>query len=114
MADQTDLFRVDSFVTFEEFDSSQQVHTKIKASVSRLDELSIVFDYQGEVTAQDTQEILDKISRLPARALATAEATNYPGRAENPREKPKEVMPDQSCCCLRQHASGERRDFNPG
>jgi hypothetical protein len=54
---------------------------KIKASVSRLDELSIAFDYQGEVTAQDAQESLDKISRLHARALA-AEATNNVERAK--------------------------------
>src|SRR5207237_3880998 len=34
---------------------SNLLKRKIKASVSRLDELSISFDYDGEVTAQDAQ-----------------------------------------------------------
>jgi hypothetical protein len=55
---------------------------KIKASVSRLDELSIAFDYEGEVTAADAQEILDKISRLYVRATEAAEAASTPARAE--------------------------------
>jgi hypothetical protein len=55
---------------------------KIKASVTRLDELSIAFDYEGEVTAQDAQEILDKISRLYGRALDAAEVASTPARAE--------------------------------
>jgi hypothetical protein len=55
---------------------------KIKASVSRLDDLTIAFGYEGEVTAQDAQEILDKISRLYGRALAEAEAAARPERAE--------------------------------
>jgi len=46
---------------------------KIKASISRLDELTIAFDYEGEVTAQDAQEILDRIARLHARALDAAQ-----------------------------------------
>jgi hypothetical protein len=46
---------------------------KIKATIARLDELSIAFDYDGEVSAQDAQEILDKISRLHGRALDAAE-----------------------------------------
>ena len=37
---------------------------KIRPSVSRLDELSIAFDYEGEVTAQDAEEILAKIVGL--------------------------------------------------
>ena len=46
---------------------------KIKASISRLDELTIAFDYEGEVTAQDAQEILDRIARLHARAFDAAQ-----------------------------------------
>jgi hypothetical protein len=34
---------------------------KINASLARLDDLTIAFDYEGEVTARDAQEILDKI-----------------------------------------------------
>jgi hypothetical protein len=61
---------------------SNLLKRKIKASVSRLDELSIAFDYEGEVTAQDAQEILDKIARLYGRALETAETATCPKRAE--------------------------------
>src|SRR5215475_4150073 len=55
---------------------------KIKASLSRLDELSIMFEYEGEVTAQDAQEILDKIYRMYGRALESAEETNNAERVE--------------------------------
>jgi hypothetical protein len=46
---------------------------KIKSTVTRLDELTIAFDYEGEVTAQDAQEILDKIAALHQRAVEAAE-----------------------------------------
>jgi hypothetical protein len=36
--------------------------------VTRLDELSVAFDYNGEVTAADAQEVLDKIVSLHTRA----------------------------------------------
>jgi hypothetical protein len=55
---------------------------KIKATVTRLDELSIAFDYEGEVTAQDAQEVLDKITALYRRALDAVEAAANPARAE--------------------------------
>jgi len=61
---------------------SNLLKRKIKASVSRLEELSINFDYDGEVTAQDAQAILDKISALHARGLAAAESTRRPERAQ--------------------------------
>ena len=55
---------------------------KIKATVSRLDELSIAFDYEGEVTAQDAEEILGKIAALYGRVLDAAEAAAGRERAE--------------------------------
>jgi hypothetical protein len=55
---------------------------KIKATVTRLDELTISFDYDGEVTAHDAQEILDKIAALFGRALEAAEKASSPQRAE--------------------------------
>jgi hypothetical protein len=61
---------------------SNLLKRKIKSTVSRLDELSITFDYEGEVTAQDAQEILDKISRLYGRALEAAETAARPERAD--------------------------------
>ncbi len=45
---------------------------KIKASLSNVDELGISFDYTGEVTASDAEEILEKITSLHRRALHAA------------------------------------------
>jgi hypothetical protein len=61
---------------------SNLLKRKIKSTVTRLDELTIAFDYEGEVTAQDAQEILDKIAQLYKRAAETAEAASPPQRAE--------------------------------
>ncbi len=61
---------------------SNLLKRKINASVSRLDELTIAFDYEGEVTGQDAQEILDKISRLYGRTLQAADAARVPARAD--------------------------------
>jgi hypothetical protein len=55
---------------------------KIRPTVSRLDELSIAFDYEGEVTAQDAEQILGKIVSLHTRALRVAETTSNPQRAD--------------------------------
>lgn len=60
---------------------SNLLKRKVKASLSRLEELGITFEYEGEVTAQDAEEILEKIRRLHTRALATAEAAPNPERA---------------------------------
>jgi hypothetical protein len=61
---------------------SNLLKRNIKASLSRLDQLSIAFDYEGEVTAPDAQEILEKIRGLHARALRTADAATSAQRAE--------------------------------
>jgi hypothetical protein len=55
---------------------------RIKSTVTRLDELTIAFDYEGEVTAQDAQEILDKIASLYRRAVEAAEVARTPERAD--------------------------------
>jgi len=60
---------------------SNLIKRKIKGSLSRLDELSIAFDYEGDVTAQDAQEILEKIQRLHAQALSAADTASSPERA---------------------------------
>ena len=65
---------------------SNLLKRKIKTTVSRLDELTIAFDYEGEVTAQDAEEILEKISHLHGRALKSAEAAKNPERAEALRQ----------------------------
>jgi hypothetical protein len=53
---------------------------KIKASTTKLDELTISFDYEGEVLAQDAAEILAKIRALHSRAIDSAR-TAPEGRA---------------------------------
>jgi hypothetical protein len=59
---------------------SNLLKRKIKSTVSRLDDLTIAFDYEGEVTAADAQEILEKIRLVHARALHATEAAE-PERA---------------------------------
>jgi hypothetical protein len=49
---------------------------KIKASVRTLDDLSISFDYNSEVTLEDTEEILEKITAVHSRVLASDAATH--------------------------------------
>lgn len=61
---------------------SNLLKRKIKASVSHLDALTIGFDYEGEVTAEDAREILDKIAAIHQRTLKAAEATRNPERAQ--------------------------------
>jgi len=58
------------------------IKRKIKASVTRLDELSVAFDYNGEVSAADAEEILDKIEALHERALAGVPGAATPERAQ--------------------------------
>jgi hypothetical protein len=58
---------------------------KIKATVTRLDELGISFDYESEVTAQDAEEILTKITALHRRAVEAAGAEKNPLRADSLR-----------------------------
>jgi hypothetical protein len=64
---------------------SNLLKRKIKGSLSRLDELSIGFDYEGEVTAQDAQEILEKMQRLHAQALSAADCATNPERSASLR-----------------------------
>jgi hypothetical protein len=56
---------------------------KIKASVTRLEDLTIGFNYQGEVTLKDTQEILNKITGVHHQVLEAAEKTKNPRRRES-------------------------------
>jgi hypothetical protein len=53
---------------------SNLLKRKIKSTLTRLDDLSIAFDYEPEVTAQDAEEILTKITELHHRAMQAAEA----------------------------------------
>ncbi len=55
---------------------------RIKDTLTRTDDLTIGFDYAGEVTAEDARESLHKVATLYGRALASAEAANKPERAD--------------------------------
>jgi len=61
---------------------SNLIKRKIKASVTRRDELSVAFDYSGDVTAADAQEVLDKIIGLHTRALGAIPRAATPERAD--------------------------------
>jgi hypothetical protein len=58
------------------------IKRKVKSTVTRVDELGVVFDYNGEVTAGDAQEILQKIVSLHDRALAAVPQAASPERAD--------------------------------
>jgi hypothetical protein len=55
---------------------------KIKSTLSRVDALTIGFDYDGSVSGEDACEILDKIVALHRRALQSAGKAASPERAE--------------------------------
>jgi len=48
---------------------------KIKGSVEKIDDLSIGFGYNGEVSLKDTEEILTKITEVRDRVMKTADVT---------------------------------------
>jgi len=56
---------------------------KIRESVTHIDELSVSFDYKGELTATDAEEILEKITSLHRKALDAAERATAIERAES-------------------------------
>jgi hypothetical protein len=58
---------------------------KIKASVTHMDELSVTFDYAGEVTGEDAEEILQKITTLHRRALEAVGTATSQERADSLR-----------------------------
>jgi hypothetical protein len=60
---------------------SNLLKRKIKSTVSQLGELTIDFDYDGEVTGQDAAEILERIARLHARSLEAVRRAG-PDRAD--------------------------------
>jgi hypothetical protein len=61
---------------------SNLLKRKIKSTVTRLDDLTIAFDYDGEVTAEDADQILAKITALHARAVTAAAAATTACRPE--------------------------------
>jgi hypothetical protein len=58
------------------------IKRKIKESLGRVDELSVAFDYNGEVTADDARDVLDKIVSLHTRAVAAAPRARTAERAD--------------------------------
>src|ERR1700734_211196 len=64
---------------------SNLLKKKIRDSVSRVDELGIVFDYDGEVTADDAREVLEKITSLHRRALQAIDKAKSQDRIDGLR-----------------------------
>ncbi len=56
---------------------------KIKASLDKIDDLSIDFGYTGEITLQDTEEILQKITTVHKQVLNAANTASDPHRKES-------------------------------
>ncbi len=61
---------------------SNLLKRKIKGTLSRVDDLGIAFDYDGNVTAEDAKEILDKVATMYGRTLDAAQQATKPERAE--------------------------------
>ena len=61
---------------------SNLLKKKIKDTVTRVDELGIVFDYDGEVTADDAHAVLDKVAAMYARAVLASERATRPERKD--------------------------------
>ncbi len=55
---------------------------KIKDTLTRTDDLTIGFDYAGEVTAEDAKQSLDKVAEMYGRTLEAAEKAAKPERAD--------------------------------
>jgi hypothetical protein len=55
---------------------------KIKSTITGMDDLGFTCDYDGEVTANDCAEILQRITTLHARTIAARQQATNPVRAE--------------------------------
>lgn len=55
---------------------------KIKQTIARLDDLTIAFDYDGDVTAHYAEEILAKMTQLYGRVVTKADAAKAPERGD--------------------------------
>jgi hypothetical protein len=55
--------------------------SKIRSSLTEIQELGIAFDYDAEVTLEDSEVILGRMAALQGRVLRTAETTSNPERA---------------------------------
>jgi hypothetical protein len=58
---------------------------KIKSSILNVDELGVTFGYTGEVTAQDAEEILEKVTSLHRRAIQVAQTAKSQERVDSLR-----------------------------
>jgi hypothetical protein len=61
---------------------SNLIKRKIKSAPWAIEDLGIRFDYEGEVTLEDTREILDRVTALHARVQAAAARAALPERRD--------------------------------
>src|SRR5262249_56178955 len=78
------------------------VKGKIRGSLQRGDDLAMEFGYEGEVTAEDSEQILDRITAVHRRALDAA------GAAET--EERRHAL-EQFACSLEKAFYGFEADF---
>jgi hypothetical protein len=62
---------------------SNLLKRKIKDSVYHLDDLSIKFDYNGNLTLQDSEEILEKITAIHSDVVKAAKNTSNEERKQS-------------------------------
>jgi len=55
--------------------------SRIQSTLTHCDDLSISFDYDGEVTLVDSERILDRVVAVHRRVLSAADATRNPDRS---------------------------------
>jgi hypothetical protein len=55
---------------------------KIRSTVTSMDHLSIMFDYEGDVSSQDSEEILTRISTLYRKVVEGQKTATSPDRLE--------------------------------
>ena len=65
---------------------SNLIKRKIRSSITQLDALSVEFDYDGHVSSEDAQDILDKIAGLHRRAIEATPRAQNPQRADALRQ----------------------------
>lgn len=91
-------------VAFEVFNEevANLLKRKIMSSCERLDDLGIEFGYEGEVTAQDSEQILERITAIHRRAVEAAKGTS--------NEERKQAL-EQFACNLEKAFYGFEVDF---
>jgi hypothetical protein len=63
-------------------EASRLLKRRIRSSTTRLEELTVAFDYDGDVSGRDAEEILERICHLHGQAVAAASEAAAPERSQ--------------------------------